>query len=227
MLSYRHGQMQRLHLVWRSNMDKKYESHTEALAAFNNTVLRDKRISRQKYAWIRSIFDAKSGEQCTSCKACYIVCHNLIRKRGCQIAPEEVHLVEVVFKTILPVLYRKSKNEDTEAYPPGEHPCLLDIDLCELAAIYAITFVENLHVIEARYHPAFMKALNGVCLECVLHRRIEGLKTSSCTAISALEGGLFWEVLRASVFEHIKHNDELSILLNPLDTDLLIPLVNR
>ncbi|MCH2053996.1 hypothetical protein [Acinetobacter pittii] len=208
-------------------MDKKYESHTEALAAFNNTAPRDKRISRQKYAWIRSIFDAKSGEQCTSCKACYIVCHNLIRNRGCQIALEEVHLVEVVFKTILSVLYRKNKNEDSGAYP-GEHPRLLNVDLCELAAIYAITFVENLHVIEARYHPAFMKALNGVCLECILHRRIEGLKTSTCTAIPALEGGLFWEVLRASVFEHIKHDDELSILLNPLDTDLLLTyLVNR
>lgn len=208
-------------------MDKKYESHTEALAAFNNTAPLNKRINRQKYAWIRSIFDVRSGEQCTSCKACYIVCHDLIRKRGCQIAPEEVHLVEMVFKTILPVLYRKSKNEDTEAYP-GEHPHLLDVDLCELAAIYAITFVENLHVIEACYRPAFMKALNGVCLECVLHRRIEGLKTSTCTAISALEGGLFWEVLRTTVFEHIKHDDKLSILLNPLDTDLLITyLVNR
>lgn len=207
-------------------MDKKYESHTEALAAFNNTTPRDKRISRQKYAWIRSIFDAKSGEQCTSCKACYIVCHNLIRKRGCQIAPEEVPLVEVAFKTILPVLHRMSKNADINIYPV-EHARLLDVVLCELAAIYAITFVENLHVIEARYRPAFMKALNGVCLECVVHQRIECLKISTCTAISALEGGLFWEILRASVFEHIKHDDELSILLNPLDTDLLTPLVNR
>lgn len=227
MLSYRHGQMQRLHLVWRSNMDKKYESHTEALAAFNNMAPRDKRINRQQYAWIRSVFDEKSGEQCTSCRACYYVCLNLIHKRGCQIAPREVHLVEAVFKTILPVLHRMSKNADTNVYPI-EDARLLDVDLCELTAIYAITFVENLHVIEARYRPAFMKALNGVCLECVVHQPIEGLKTSSGTAISALEGGLFWEVLRASVFEHIKHDDELSILLNPLDTDLLLTyLVNR
>ncbi|WP_373357906.1 hypothetical protein ACEN3H_13745 [Acinetobacter lactucae] len=120
-----------------------------------------------------------------------------------------------------------SKNADTDIYPV-EHPRLLDVDLCELAGIYAITFVENLHVIEACYRPAFMKALNGVCLECVVHQRIEGLKTSTRTTVSAHEGGLFWEILRASVFEHIKHDDELSILLNPLNTDLLLTyLVNR
>ncbi|HCA5184972.1 hypothetical protein U2E19_02735 [Acinetobacter baumannii] len=120
-----------------------------------------------------------------------------------------------------------SKNADINVYPV-EHARLLDVDLCELAAIYAITFVENLHVIETRYRPAFMKALNSVCLECVVHQRIEGLKISTRTTASVHEGGLFWEILRASVFEHIKHDDELSILLNPLNTDILLTyLVNR
>lgn len=220
--------MQRLHLVWRLNMSNQYKSHDEALKAFN--VQQDsfyERFSETVHSGVRKAFAILTKQQCLPCDECNAVLHDQIKSRAVRIAPEEQPLVIAVFEMLLPAIRNACTNADKVIYPI-KRLRMTDKGQCELASIYAATFVENLHVIEARYRPAFMKALNGVCLECVVHQRIESLKISTRTTAPVHEGGLFWEILRASVFEHIKHDDELSILLNPLNTDLLLTyLVNR
>lgn len=86
--------------------------------------------------------------------------------------------------------------------------------------------VENLHFINPWYHSLFIEALEGSCLKCVMNWRIEEFKEPTCIQLPELEGGLFWNFLKASMYERIKHDNTLSILLNPLDVEQLLPVLS-
>ncbi|HFG6879670.1 TPA: hypothetical protein ACGIJ0_002829 [Acinetobacter baumannii] len=207
-------------------MNNQYKSHDEALKAFNTQQDSFKgRFSETIYTGVRKAFDILTKQECLPCDACEVVLHDQIKSRGVRIAPEEQRLVIAIFEKILPALRKACTYADTVIYPV-KSPRLTDEDLCKLASIYAIALVENLHFINPWYHSLFIEALEGSCLKCVMNWRIEEFKEPTCIQLPELEGGLFWNFLKASMYERIKHDNTLSILLNPLDVEQLLPVLS-